>query len=340
MKVLLKFLPVLLPFVGLSQPAISNFSNVDYHVKSVSVAEPDSLARSLTKHYTTEIEKVRAIFSWITQNISYQVGAYKPGRNAPVKILQVDAKDTATLKTLDVRVAEIVLERKLAVCDGYARLFHTLCNFAGIRSEIIQGYANDQVGNAPKFRSNHKWNAVMIDSSWYLLDATWGSGYITFYGNHFIQHLNESYFLTDPAIFIKDHYPEDTRWTLLNDPPIHKEYNKAPYRHMAFFKHKITSFAPAAGVIEAALGDSITIELETDDEVKKLVVTDVPVADSLTIASLNSITIKPAILNRKIKYTYNVTAANAQWLQVIYDQEVIMKYKLNIKKSHIATIKQ
>ena len=339
MKLLLKFLPVFLPFICFGQNNIKSFAQIDNYVSHIPTAEPNSLARSLTSTYTKDIEKVRAIFSWITQNISYQVGAYRRGRNEPIVLIDNEVDDTTALQPLDLRVASIVLDRKLAVCDGYARLFKTLCDYAGIQSEIIQGYANGNSANAPKFRSNHKWNAVMIDSSWHLIDATWASGYVTFWGNQFIQHLNEQYFLADPNTFIKDHYPEDLRWTLLQNPPVLREFNKAPYQHMAFYKHKITSYKPATGVIEVALGDSITIELETDEIAKKFLVSDVITSDSVTIATMDSLSIKPQKIGNKVKYTYNASSPAAQWLQVVYDDEVILKYKLNIKKTEVAVIK-
>ncbi len=38
------------------------------------------------------------------------------------------------------------------------------------------------------------------------------------------------------------------------------------------------------------------------------------------------------INGNKVSYTYKVASDNVQWLNVIYDDELIMRYKLNIKK--------
>ena len=90
---------------------------------------------------------------------------------------------------LDERVARIVLKRKQTVCAGYARLFKTLCDFAGIKSEIITGYAKTNLMSSRQFKCNHNWNAVLIDSNWYLLDATWASGYLKFFRNRIYKRL-------------------------------------------------------------------------------------------------------------------------------------------------------
>ena len=96
-----------------------------------------------------------------------------------LKNFETEVEDNTPLKPLSERVAETVLQRKVAVCDGYARLFTTLCDYAGIRSAIIVGYARAGTNKpAKRFGINHYWNAVMIDGNWYLLDATWASGYL------------------------------------------------------------------------------------------------------------------------------------------------------------------
>ena len=38
------------------------------------------------------------------------------------------------------------------------------------------------------------------------------------------------------------------------------------------------------------------------------------------------------INGNKVSYTYKVKSDNVEWLNVIYDDELIMRYKLNIRK--------
>ena len=56
-------------------------------------------------------------------------------------------------------------------------LFKRMCNIAGLKSEIIPGYTRTeyyQVGTSGAL--DHAWNSILIDSTYYLLDATWAAG--------------------------------------------------------------------------------------------------------------------------------------------------------------------
>ena len=134
-------------------------------------------------------------------------------------------------------VAQKVLRRGIAVCDGYSRLFKVLCQYAGIEAVVLNGYAHSDFNSGGnRFRTNHTWNAVCIDSVWHLVDATWGAGYMT-YSDEFVQKQNDFYFLTPPDEMIRDHYPEDLRWSLLTHPPGLAEFKKAPFRSKSFLKY-------------------------------------------------------------------------------------------------------
>ena len=53
------------------------------------------------------------------------------------KIYSEPEDTSAELKPLVEHVAEIVLRRRTAVCDGYTKLFKALCDHAGVQNEII-----------------------------------------------------------------------------------------------------------------------------------------------------------------------------------------------------------
>jgi hypothetical protein len=302
-------------------------SGYEHTTKNINTLK--ELAAALTKDLSADRQKVTSIFRWITDNISYNVG--NTGRNAKSNAVYINDDDTATvLRPLNERVANIVLKKRMAVCDGYARLFKTLCDYAGIPSEIVNGYG--RTGRRTWFRSNHSWNAVYFDSAWHLLDATWASGYVSTGSNEFVRNYSEQYFLASPSQFIADHYPEDIRWTLLKDPPALKEYHSSPFRYQAYHKFKINSFKPAKGIIEAGVGDTLLIEVETAAEESKLLLSDASYLDS------NILIGTPDINNfqregNKITYSYIVHSETVQWLHVILNEEAILRYRVNIKKS-------
>jgi hypothetical protein len=184
-----------------------------------------------------------------------------------------------------------------------------------------------------RFSSNHRWNAVYLDSSWHLLDVTWASGYVTFNSDEFIKHYNDRYFLTPPGEFIRDHYPEELQWTLLPEPPNLGEYRSTPYRMNSFVTKRIKSYKPESGTIEASVGDTLYFDLVTDYGEKPFVIVDTPYIDSAVIAEAGLVSrYHKTVSGDTITYRYIVTSPTAQWLTVVFDEEMIMRYRLNIKR--------
>jgi hypothetical protein len=237
---------------------------------------------------------------------------------------------TLASKSVDEIVAYTVLQQRTAVCNGYARLFKTLCAYAGIRSELVTGYARGGWGSF-KFRSNHTWNAVYVDSAWHLVDATWASGFITF-ANEFVKQYDDSYFFPDPAQFIYTHYPEDPKWALLSNLPTLNEFYKAPFRLTAFIKYGIGSFAPQSGIIEAALGDTLQFRLDLKGKTDFNMAPE-PDADSMQLSRNPAWAfVKPSLTGSQVFYKYVVSSGDVQWLHLVFNNDVILRYRLNIRK--------
>ena len=290
----------------------------------------ESLAQKLTQWDKTDREKVTSIFTWITDNIGYYI---KPAWNVKkYKAPVIVEEDTTTLlKPLNLRVSENVLRRKVAVCDGYARLFKTLCDYAGIPSEIISGYARTgRERSDSKFISNHSWNAVYLDSSWYLLDATWAAGYLS-YSGEFVRHYDDSYFLSSARRFIVDHYPEDLKWTLLNEPLAFREYKFSPFRYGAYYKNRIEQVFPSKGIIEATVGDTIMIALTSPINEKKLIISDKSLLDSTEVSQPEDRS-KITVNGNTQYYKYIVHSDTVQWLHIIMNEEPILRYRLVVYK--------
>ena len=294
-------------------------------VKKNATESPQLLAEKLTAHQHTEMEKVKSIFYWITHNISYKVNRYKP---AKYQTWSAD-DDTGALKPLDERIAIDVLRRREAVCDGYARLFKTLCDYAGLQSVVIHGYARTNDGRKSPFRPNHSWNAILIDDKWYLLDVTWASGFIDSRENIYVARMDEKYFLASPSQFILDHYPEDIRWTLLPDPPVLREYKNSPFLHSAYRKNNIVSFSPSNGILDVAIGDTIHFAIETTGPERLLFVSAIESGDSTAAAGYPLFAEKEKKI-KKINYSYVIESPQTKWLNVVYNGEQIIRYRVKI----------
>jgi transglutaminase/protease-like cytokinesis protein 3 len=318
-----------------------------YCIRVTAQEDPAALTISLVKNCRTEKEKVNAIFRWITENISYKIITRQKTNNTSsysARMAKAPAQeaepDTAALKPLAERVSLEVLQSGVAVCDGYAKLFATMCSYAGIRSEIIVGYAR---GNPNKPISkpgvNHYWNAVFFDGKWHLTDVTWASGYIDLHKNKFVREYDGKYFLSDPEVFINDHYPDDLRWTLLPDSKIPNEFRHAPFRHRSFIKYNIISYNPAAGIIKAARGDTVSISIEMD------IAKDRKIARSeLTDSSIFSYSsswkfLKPDKTEQedtgkqRSVYTFVVNSTEIKWLFLVYNDDLILRYNVNVSEA-------
>lgn len=168
------------------------------------------------------IDRVWIIFYWICQHISYD--------------------ETKNEQKLD----EIIHSGQ-STSEGYAYLFHKLCQQLGIHSVEIPGYVKDQdfhIGQSTFTQINHTWNAVQLgDNHWYLLDCSWGSGYQT-NKQIYKRNLQTFYFLTRPEQLIYDHLPRDSQWQCLSKPISMSDYLDLPYLHSYYFIFNLTVISP------------------------------------------------------------------------------------------------
>lgn len=167
------------------------------------------LARTITAKAHTDSEKVYAIYNWIANNIAYD--------NSLRNSTQLQKKIYVSEKN----VVKHVLDREMALCGGYAFLFRDLCEKVNINAEVIHGFTKDNSGRITDYKTpNHTWNAVKLNGKWKLLDITWAVGYGS-KGNP-----DDFWYLTRPTDFVYSHYPQDSKWTLLNNSISFSEFKK------------------------------------------------------------------------------------------------------------------
>jgi len=159
----------------------------------------DQLIEHLVSWTNDNFLKVKSIHDWIVCNIPYDVEAYN---NREIKIEQ----------------PWITLRFRTAVCGGYAKLFEYMVKKAGFECYYVSGYTKGRgiytiqpVGVFVR----HAWNCVKINDIWYLVDTTWNAGYVN--SNKFTFLYSTKYFLADPSIFIKRHYPQSPGFQLLDE---------------------------------------------------------------------------------------------------------------------------
>ena len=333
MKIRLFGISLLLFFAASVNAQRTSDAEIDSRVADVTGTDPGPLAFELTHPYSTEREKVRAIYSWIAGHISYETLIRRKPNPVPLAAVETDSVLVPEYEL----VARDVLRKRLALCYGYARLFKSLCDHAGVRCEIVNGYARGDINRiSNNFRTNHSWNAVYIDSVWHLVDVTWGSGYFTYGSNEFVKRFDEQYFFTAPASFALDHFPDNLKWSLLDQIPAIGEFAKSPYRARCFGKYNFASYFPGSGTLHAAVGDTLRFELRRDGNAGRNVAGGSLYDEEDTVSTAHAVYCKPTAHSTEslVLYEYIVVTPLDQWIQLVYNDDLVLRYKLVIDKPY------
>ncbi|XP_069045220.1 kyphoscoliosis peptidase-like isoform X1 [Lepisosteus oculatus] len=119
-----------------------DFKFLDSQASSTEGTSVEDVVSSLLRFAKTDLQKVRAVWTWMATHIVYD---YENHTEDPQE----------------------VFKRRKAMCGGHAKLFQEMCRIAGVPCEYILGSCPE------KAKSRHAWNAVSIGSQWHLVDVTW-----------------------------------------------------------------------------------------------------------------------------------------------------------------------
>ncbi|MBN2776641.1 MAG: hypothetical protein JXR36_03315 [Bacteroidales bacterium] len=181
-------------------------------------------------------QTLNTIIDWIVENIEYDI-TYQPSY--------------VPLNTIN---------RRKGVCQDYAELFKALCDLAMIECYIVSG----KVRLAPQDigierYAGHAWNVVKIDNNYQIYDLTWASGSLS--GNKFIKKRNNQYLNATPEMLINSHYPEDSKWQLLDSVISLQQFVYQPYSNHAFNNLGCSKLSPEKGIVRSR---KFYLEFETD----------------------------------------------------------------------------
>ena len=167
------------------------------------------------------IQRVKLIHDFIAMRVAYDAPSYVAGEYPP-------------------QDAETTFRTSLSVCAGYANLFHAMAQEVGIESRVVVGDTRKPDGNISG--EGHAWNAVRIESKWYLVDVTWDAG--TVRGTEFTRRYRTAYFLTPVEIFGLRHLPDEPQWQLRQTPIGRGEFARQPMLSPEFFLHGFELITP------------------------------------------------------------------------------------------------
>jgi len=119
-----------------------------------------SLAQNLTRGEVSVLDKVKAVYNYVVDNIEYDYAKYQ-ARLAGESIERYGAVETLALKR--------------GVCEDISDLFVTLCRASGIPAIEVSGPTYSRDGVTSPAESAHAWTEVYIPGyGWLQVDPTWG----------------------------------------------------------------------------------------------------------------------------------------------------------------------
>ena len=237
---------------------INAFEEIDEYVRDCPKEikfHPDQLVSYLEDVAETDLEKARALYVWLAENISY------------------DAKSINKNKYGD-NTAEGVLKSKKAVCAGYANLFELLGKQMGLNILTLGGYSKNTDDEQEWYfvdeEADHAWNVIRIDGEWKVFDATWAAGiaYDDKKGRMvFKKQYTDNWFNLSPYEAIFTHYPEDTSLMFTKSKITLEEYEKFPNVSIIAFTSGLLDAEESfqQSVNKPAIKYPVVYDMELDD---------------------------------------------------------------------------
>lgn len=205
---------------------------------------------SAVAHYIAAREKdpvlrIKALHDWVADRIAYDTVAFY-SNNIPDQS------------------AERTFKSRRSVCAGYANLLAALGAAINETIIVVTGDARDRKLGDRLTGMGHAWNAAKISGQWYLIDATWDSGYCS-REKGFTKAYRTEYLLPPPAVMIEDHFPEDKTWQLLAHPLSQGDFLRQPMLSPAFQSVDLTLITPTCAKNE--MGSKAIAVVKNPDQV-------------------------------------------------------------------------
>ncbi len=251
----MKFLPAFFLLLFVHFIYGQDYSYIDNTVKNYpsTFNKIETIANKINYDFQLDEEKVRAIYIWLSHNISYdlQNDMFNISDNIIIYSSLDDKKRQLRRKKLN-KLKNVLKSRK-AVCIDYSELFKEICDRIGIQSEIVVGYSKANIYDIEKENKikNHAWNVVKIKNNWEIIDVTWATTYTNIGTQKNLEKFYDYYFFTNPEDFILTHYPVNTKWQLIKNKISKKDFFKSPIFYPSYFRNEIKIADVQKGILEA-----------------------------------------------------------------------------------------
>ncbi|MEI6408843.1 MAG: transglutaminase domain-containing protein [Bacteroidota bacterium] len=251
----------------------------------------ETLAAYLEKGTSSDLEKARSIFIWLTQFISYDDEGYNNDRD-------------------HIWTAQDILKRRKALCSGFSDLYAALGKAMKLQIKKIDGYAKGvsfRPGTHFK-ESNHSWNIIKIAGNWHIFDATWGQG-SSVTSNGLLnskKDFDPFWFDVNPYAAIFSHLPEDSTFALIHPVVDLPKFEKMPDISTKYFE---MGFDAADAYRNFGKNNNLKLPECYDFEASLKFVTapqyaQLSLGKTYTFECVNPKAIKMAVMDAKKKWTY------------------------------------
>jgi len=241
-------------------------SKVDTYPKQFRSIE--YFANRINKDFETDLDKVRAAYYWISNNIKYDYEDRK------AVIFSKDPNKYRKGGTIDLyntdrkKYGEKALITRKAICAGYSELLKYTLLELGVEAEVIVGYAKNSSGEIGKIGAdtNHAWNAVKIDNEWKLIDATWSTGNEEAEPGMF--DFSDEYFLIEPRKMILNHFPKNSKWQLLKERVKKSTFSFWPLYYSSYYNSGLYFNKTTKGILKVKHNTNIRLVFDKIDTTK------------------------------------------------------------------------
>ncbi len=244
-----------------AQTSNRDFKAIDEYVQSLGSLDSMSMGtinNVVSNKFTDKMDKARAIYYWITHNITYDLKLAR--NNNPLKNTPAD-----------------VLRTRKATAIGFASLFQDMCSSADIRCLTVDGFIKnntEEIGEKDQ-EINHSWAVVQLGQSpedWYYVDPTLGSGFVDAEMKFFTKYYTDVYFFTEKETFNLQHYPDNEAWKLGSASKNKKDFFDMPVVRVAAIELGIKKILPNDGKIKAKVNKAVkfSFTLKSTEEITKV----------------------------------------------------------------------
>lgn len=130
--------------------------------------------------YTSTISKLKVIYDWIVLNNVCDTTAGGDGST----------------------IVNGIGGYGVIQCQGYAKSFLYLCDYAGIECMTVPG-----INGVAEERPSHAWNIVYCDNGYYIVDTTWGDPIVSYGNKNYIRY---TFFLSNDSMIENTHLKKAT----------------------------------------------------------------------------------------------------------------------------------